>query len=111
MADTERRANDLRSQLATRTSGNSADGPTITVSAGCAAIAQGDDEHDFPALLAASDVALSQAKRSGRNRVVSAEVWALSPNGLIVGSGWLARTSSDNWAHSSSDRLCLAAPL
>jgi diguanylate cyclase (GGDEF)-like protein len=71
LADAERRANELRIQLADQTAGDS-DTTPITVSAGCAAIGPEDDAGDFSQLLTGADVALSLAKRSGRNRVVSA---------------------------------------
>jgi diguanylate cyclase (GGDEF)-like protein len=66
---TERRANAVREAF-----GFEHGGPEpVTVSAGCSVI-DADSVADLPDLLAATDVALSLAKRSGRNRVVSAAV-------------------------------------
>ena len=70
LADAERRANDVREATA---AGADADGdvPHVTVSAGCASLV-GDAEATPAELVARADVALSMAKRSGRNRVVAA---------------------------------------
>jgi diguanylate cyclase (GGDEF)-like protein len=68
--DAERRADDVRAALASASDADP-DVPHLTVSAGCACLAGAVDA--TPAdLVARADVALSMAKRSGRNRVVAA---------------------------------------
>jgi diguanylate cyclase (GGDEF)-like protein len=70
LADAEKRANAVRELVAAPPDDPMDDQP-VTVSAGCAAI-EADQEADLARLIAAADVALNQAKRAGRNRVVSA---------------------------------------
>lgn len=64
-------AEEIRSRLASRTIAAEDGAPLrFTVSAGCAAL--DDAEPTSEALLRTADVALSMAKRGGRNRVVAA---------------------------------------
>lgn len=67
--DAERLANEVRETLIGQPIEVSDGSPLVTtVSAGCAALADGDTSGE--ALLALADVGLTLAKRSGRNRVV-----------------------------------------
>lgn len=71
LEDTEARANLVRLEIGDGSPESGTPVPPVTISAGCAGLLPGD-EGGAAQLLAAADVALNMAKRSGRNRVVSA---------------------------------------